>query len=479
MPATVVTPSLELLEPCRSADELDQWIRQHVGLSIPRRAVCPNHSAPFDYVWRAYEEPAQDLVVWAPRGGGKTRLAALATLLDLLHKPGCAVRILGGSLEQSLKTWEHLLGDLEKLPEDLIAGPFRGSCKRIRFTTGSSAAVLTQSQRAVRGLRVQKLRCDEVELFTPDIWKAAQLATRSARAESGNRITGVVEAISTFHVPGGLMGSIIDRARANHTPVLHWCLLDVLERCPPERVCQTCPLLDDCQGVAKHRCDGFFTIEDAIAMKQRVSVEMWQAEMLCRRPRTSGCVFPHFDFDVHVRPRPTDAPPQSISLAVDFGFHNPFVCLWIVDDGQGCHVIDEYVQPGQIITHHIDQIRGRPYGTIRRLCCDPAGNGRNDQTAESNVQRLRGADFQVLTRASRIVDGLEMIRAALRPAHGPPALSIHPRCQALIEAMQGYRYPDGGGELPLKDGTHDHLIDALRYFYVNRGRATVALPKPY
>ena len=33
--------------------------------------------------------------------------------------------------------------------------------------------------------------------------------------------------------------------------------------------------------------------------------------------------------------------------------------------------------------------------------------------------------------------------------------------------MQSYRYPATGGELPVKDGEHDHPIDALRYYFVN------------
>ena len=35
----------------------------------------------------------------------------------------------------------------------------------------------------------------------------------------------------------------------------------------------------------------------------------------------------------------------------------------------------------------------------------------------------------------------------------------------------------GGGENPQKDGEHDHLIDALRYFFVNRGRGEVVQRK--
>jgi hypothetical protein len=472
--------SSDLCKPCITADELHQWIAHYTKLKIPRKPVCLNHNAPFEYVWRAYNEPAGDLVVWASRGGGKTRLAALATLLDLVHKPGCSVRVLGGSLEQSLKTWEHLLPDLEELPEELYRPGARGATKRVRLSNESTAAVLTQSQRAVRGLRVQKLRCDEVELFTPDIWRAAQLSTRSitTKDDLSGPIRGVVEAISTFHVPGGLMGSIIDRARENGTPVLHWCLLDVLERCPPERDCDTCPLLADCGRIAKTACDGFFPIDDAIVMKHRVSLEMWETEMLCKRPRVTGSVFPHFDPQVHVRVATASASVDQISLAVDFGFNNPFVCLWIVDDGRRCHVIDEYVQSGQPVSQHVQEIRQRPWGRVERLCCDPAGNASNDQTAISDVQLLKKEGFKVLSRASRIVDGIEMIRQALRPAAGEPTLFIDPRCKGLIEALKGLRYPTTG-ELPKKDGTHDHPIDALRYFYVNRGRGTVEPPTKY
>src|SRR5687768_7911314 len=87
------------------------------GLTFPTQNVCPHHNTPFDYLRHAFFEPASDVVVWAPRGGGKTRLGALATLLDLLLKPNCQVRILGGSLHQSLLMWNHLWPDIQRLSE--------------------------------------------------------------------------------------------------------------------------------------------------------------------------------------------------------------------------------------------------------------------------------------------------------------------------------------------------------------------------
>src|SRR4051812_38297854 len=83
---------------CANEEALQAWAQVYCGIWVPTKAVCVGHCAPMEYLWKAYQEPARDLVVWAPRGGGKTKLGAVATLLDLVHKPGCSVRILGGSL---------------------------------------------------------------------------------------------------------------------------------------------------------------------------------------------------------------------------------------------------------------------------------------------------------------------------------------------------------------------------------------------
>ena len=184
------------------------------------------------------------------------------------------------------------------------------------------------------------------------------------------------------------------------------------------------------------------SIDDAIEMKRRVSKATWESEMLCRRPRIDGAVFPSFDPGAHVR-QEIDAgeSPAELCLAIDFGFAAPFVCLWVRCFENGAtHVIDEYVQSGVQVEQHIEQIQSRPHGTVVRLACDPAGAGRNDQTAASNVNLLRQHGFAVKFRKSRIVEGLELIRAALAPALGTPLLFFHPRCTRLIR--------DAGVSLP-------------------------------
>lgn len=472
------------LTPCRTPDELHAWIRRHLNLTIPRTPVCQGHGTPFEYLCRAYFEPSADQIVWAPRGGGKTSLAAIATLLDLLHKPGTAVRILGGSLEQSLRLWDHLLPHLETIDEasgdeksKLIANP-KSTSRKLKLTNGSTAAVLTQSQRSVRGLRVQKVRCDEVELFDPLVWEAAQLTTRS-RGMHGNShgpaVRGSIEALSTLHQPFGLMRTLVDGALESGRVLVKWCLLDVLEHCPPERECGSCPLWQDCRGVAKERANGFFKIDDAIAMKGRVSLDVWKSEIMCQKPSTRGLVYSNFDAEQHVRlDPPFDLRTAEWTLAMDFGFSAPFVCLWIAKAGEMVYVMDEYLQDQRTIDAHLTEIKRRPWPATTRVACDPAGNGRQDQTARSNIDCLRAAGFRVKSQPSSITDGIELVRAALRSASGQVRLQFHPRCKKLIAALQTYHYPNAQSELPEKDGISDHPLDALRYFYVNNQHQPIA-----
>src|SRR5689334_16884583 len=82
-------------------DELHGYIKVVLGFDIPRVPIVEGHDAPFQYVAHAFFEDhspeARDCIVWANRGGGKTQIGAIVTLLDMLFKPGIQIRILGGS----------------------------------------------------------------------------------------------------------------------------------------------------------------------------------------------------------------------------------------------------------------------------------------------------------------------------------------------------------------------------------------------
>ena len=554
-------------------------VRALFGLTVPRVAVCPDHAAPFDYLVASLLGPPRDLVVWASRGGAKTELGSIGAALDSLMRPGCQTRILGGSLDQSEKMYEYLLrkwtGPLEGL---LSRDP---TLRRTELTNGSTVEVLTQSPRSVRGQRVHRLKCDEVDEFSPEVWQAAQFVTQSSPGRDGRWIPARMEIFSTLHRAAGPMSQLIDRlgspsresvarvawslaavgddhaqdlahrgtqeAPPNgsstwsshtaatdhatlpsnptseihnpHSPLLlKWCLWEVLEPCPPDRSCSRCPLWSDCGGRAR-RAAGYFPIDDALAQHARASREAWESEMLCLRPRSDRRVFGDFDPARHVAPVAHD-PSLPLYRALDFGYANPFVCLWVqvatshgpsrerelagIDPpGRGLPPLDnrdltvaarnadpdlsqvqirvlaEYVERERPVSAHARELAARDPGPVVTTYADPAGWQRSDVTGTGPCQELARLGIKVRTPRSGILEGVELLRRLLKPRPGGPGLVIDPKCRWLIRAFQEYHWDDAGGdggglrsERPAKDGP-DHCIDALRYLmaglYLRRG----------
>jgi hypothetical protein len=477
--------------------DLKNYVKVFLGIDVPDKKICREHNSPMDYLWHSFSadftadaRANADAIIWANRAGGKTELAAAATLLDCVFKPGCQIRILGGSGEQSGRMYEYLTGFLRSGPaqpdsviptvggfEEFLAAPaLRAKC---RFANNSAVEVLTQSATSVRGQHIQKLRCDEVDLFDEDVFAAAKFTTQST-----TNLLAAMEMISTMHRPYGLMQKIVSAAPQSDTPVFKWCVWETIEKCT-DRSCSQCSLWDDCQGKAK-KADGYLKIDDCITQMRRASRAGWEAEMLCKRPSLENVVFDEFDPAKHVQSTDYD-PNLPLYRTLDFGFVNPFVCLWIQVDGAGIvRVIDEYVRSRATIDVHAEEIRSRTAGGEEQVAatfCDPAGKSVNDVTGTSVVRELRALGVVVRFRRSGILEGIELIHRAIRSGDGQSTFVISPRCQRLIEAMQRYHYPEpgstAGGELPLKDGVHDHPIDALRYFFVNYNRTAKTTTRRY
>ncbi|QNN23018.1 hypothetical protein HED60_12315 [Planctomycetales bacterium ZRK34] len=464
--------------------QLRGWLRWTLGIEVPGTAVCNGHGTPLDYLEHVFFERPGDAVVWANRGGGKTFYGAVATLLDLLFKPGVRVCILGGSMEQSQRMFEHLKWMLDRpWARPLIDGKLTE--RGVRLINGSRVTLAAQSQTSVRGHRVQKLRCDEVELFDPEVWAAAQFVTRSAVC-GGQVVRGSVEALSTMHRPFGLMHELIEGAGGadpDDSPgsssgldgggwkVFGWCALDVMRRCEVERVCERCGLWEACGGRAK-TTRGFVAVSDVLDQQRRSGREQFASEMLCRRPSRSDAVFAEFDPAVHVRAVEADEALTWVG-GMDFGLRDPLVMLWAqlrpMADGHVCvEVIDEYVQTETIVDRHLEAIGRRPWPRPRWLGVDPAGNQRESQTGRSTIDLLKAAGYTVRSRCSTIAEGLTLLRRRIAPAAADVQLVIHPRCGRLIESMASYHFDPQRprDHTPVKDG-HDHAVDALRYMVMN------------
>ncbi|QQE13640.1 hypothetical protein JD969_09320 [Planctomycetota bacterium] len=457
-----------------------------------------------------------DCVVWANRGGGKTMLGAVVTLLDLMFKPGIQVRILGGSLEQSGRMYEHLLALLER---PMLKGIVKGepTQRKIELVNGSRVEILAQSQRSVRGVRVHKLRCDEVEEFDKDVWEAAQLVTRSGWC-GDVWVKGRVEALSTMHRPGGLMGKLVSQG----WKVFRWNAIDVMQLC--DRRCHKgCSLWEDCKGKGQTG-HGFIGVDDLMDQWRRTSSGTWDSEMMCKKPRMDEMVYSMFEREKHVKKvlgtrasavenasevlerwedgyrqggvgevvRDERADRRSAATGVaedlsnggleiakyviggmDFGIRSLAVVLTgvvhEVGDGKRIvHVVDELMMGGVRLDGVIDkwevEMSKREIEWPRWMGVDPAGMARNMQTGVSDVTVLKGRGYEVRAQRVRIKEGIELVRRMLDRGE----LFVHPRCVGLIEAMEGYHFDGkhGGCDEPVKDGP-DHACDALRYMLQN------------
>jgi hypothetical protein len=453
----------------RTDDQLHRFIDKVLGLQLPRKPMITGHDAPFDYVKASFfesitdgeSEGDDDLIVWANRGGGKTMLGAVVTLLDMLFKPGISIRILEGSMEQSSRMYAYLRQMLER-PwfTSLIKGTPTG--KRVELINASTVELLAQSARSVRGQRVHKLRCDEVDEFDHDIWKAAQMVTQSGKCGEVE-VQGTIESLSTMHRPFGLMHQLVEQARDTGKPrVMRWSVFDVIEKCPPSRSCDNCVLVGDCQGIARN-ANGYMRVDDVIRQWHRTDKDTWQAEMLCQRPRRDAQVFARFDSSSHgSHVRTVDFADTKIEsgaavlqhqeanqivAGMDFGIRGKHVMLWAkltLPSGpayqdkseQKIEVFDEYVAKDRTLDENMDAIEARKLPKPIWLGVDPSGSSRNQHTGLSDIQMLRKRGYRILHRRSHIADGIADIRRRLD--HG--TLTIDPRCKQLIQSLSTYHF---------------------------------------
>jgi hypothetical protein len=251
-------------------EELLDFIEAFWGIRLPRAQVCPEHTPPAQYLVDAFFERTPDAICWANRGGGKTLLGALVTWLDTVFKDGCATKVLGGSLEQSKRMYEHLTGEGDGW--GLVNGNFqhllRGEilAQRTVLNNLSNIQILTASSKSVRGAHPQKLKLDEVDEMDPRIYEAALSIPMT---KGGHRASTHI--YSTMHKTYGLMQAVVEEAPARGYRLYKWCILDVLERCE-DRDCADCDLWEDCQGRAICEAKASLLSKATLTPEQRTTI---------------------------------------------------------------------------------------------------------------------------------------------------------------------------------------------------------------
>lgn len=174
-----------------------------------------------------------------------------------------------------------------------------------------------------------------------------------------------------------------------------------------------------------------------------------------------GAVFKTYNRKTHVVP-PFRVPKYWRKWRTfDFGFTNPFVCLWLAKNSdEDWYVYREYYQAQTSIQEHIRMVKLLSKGErYIDSYADP-------ENAEDRSE-MRKAGIPTKSARKDIARGIELVQSKLKTKeNGKPSLFIFKTCRNTCREVSTYRYPKGTSTRNPKDTPiqkNDHTIDSLRY----------------
>jgi hypothetical protein len=147
--------------------------------------------------------------------------------------------------------------------------------------------------------------------------------------------------------------------------------------------------------------------------------------------------------------------------AFDFGFTNPFVCLWLAKDkDENWYIYREYYKKQTGIQEHIRNVKLLSMGeSYVENIADPED--------PENRSEMRKAGIKTIAAKKDVAKGIELVQSKFKvKENGKPSLFIFKTCRNTCREVAGYSYPKGTSSSNPKDipvQKDDHTIDAARY----------------
>ena len=188
---------------------------------------------------------------------------------------------------------------------------------------------------------------------------------------------------------------------------------------------------------------------------------------------TSGLVYKEFQRNIHVKEVKIDA-YKRFFRAIDYGYTNPFCCLWIaINEDDDVYIFDEYYEKEKLVSQHFNNIEKRHEKlTFNQTFMDPSA-------AEARAY-FNNNGILISKAINNVLGGIQAVKEQLLlKSNNKPKLFINPKCKNLISEMENYKWQDHSksnndndndsfdsekkiSEMPIK--VNDHAVDALRYF---------------
>ena len=201
--------------------------------------------------------------------------------------------------------------------------------------------------------------------------------------------------------------------------------------------------------------------------------DMRELRQLGRFTVLRGAVYKEFRKSTHVI-EPFRIPAHWPRMrGIDFGFNNPFCCLWAARDPDGRYYIyDEHYEAQQTVAYQAAKVNERDWDDSQpwygRTWGDHDATWRNELNQHGIYCTLANKDIHA---------GIETVRSAMMvKGDGKPQLFIFNTCKNLIREIPGYKYPEGTDVRAPKEApidTDNHCLVAGTLIETIHGRIPI------
>jgi phage terminase large subunit len=396
---------------------------------------------PFTYQKNYHVNQSRFRVIAGGRRVGKTKMAVHEAIKHCIEVPNALVFWVAPTYKLAKEVgWEEFLDNYDRL-EPAILYKLDHALK-VKFINGSTIYFKgSDNPDSLRGRGLTNLFIDEAAFCKPEVWHKI---LRPALSDKNGRVT----LIST---PNGF-NWFKDIYDSEKWTTFYWPTIQN-------------PLI---------------TKEELDDVKSQISLSDYEQEYEAKFITRAGRVYNDFSGE-HIIPEfsPTFA-NYDIYLGLDFGYASHTAIVFMAVDRNSGNVIqfDEIYVSRMQMDDIIKTIDNKLWDhklsrkDIKFCYSDPAGNAEELTAGISPVDMMRNEGFTVINTGSTIMYGLALVRSYLKNSLGIIRYRVTANCKETIRCFNGYQYDmtkDGNAkEEALKDNIHDHLMDALRYFFINK-----------
>lgn len=468
------------VELIRREDDLHAFIRDTLGIAIPRRAVCPDHDPPFAFVADFFFERNTDALVLANRAGGKTENVAALHLANAYYKPGFATSHIGAIDIQAKRCYGYYRRGLRS--EALRLQAPDPHIRDTQWLNGSAIEILPGTEAQTQGGHPYLTAFDELEQGKRQPYENAKSMPVEWTDDEGVRHPGQFLATSTRQSSLGLMQRALDEAAESNIKVYSWCVIETIDgsTCRDEAgepLCEGCPIFaDGCEGRALG-ADGWRSRDEIVRQYNRVGSDTWQAQHLCRKPDAKALIYSPFT-RANITETAEYVPAAGhVYVGYDYGFTDPtHILLSQYRDG-ALYVFDELVGNNRSEREWVREIvrrimalpdyegpaleqwekiwQGRePWPKPWPACWPEMASGDPSAVQLRHEFKEHGIGARSASSVTHNVEaGQDVLRAVIATAGGLRRLFVHPRCTQLIRGFENYRARE------LADGSFDPRPD--------------------